>query len=54
MQEAKLQKNEKKEENSLVQMKINSKTDQHFEGRQYSFLVQIGTEEELYTVHKNV
>ena len=42
MQEAKLQKNEKKEENFLVQMKSNSKEDESLEGRQYSFLVQIG------------
>jgi len=57
--EAKLQKNEKKEENSLVQMKINSKADEHFEGRQYSFLVQIGvsctgsmiTEDWVITAH---
>ena len=44
----KLQKNERKEENSLVQMKINSKVDEHFEGRQYSFLVQTDRKETLF------
>ena len=54
MQEAQLKYNDRREENLLIKVKDKGrgKAEENYEGRQYSFLVQIGRRTRQYTVYE--